>query len=258
MNKDTSENLTIHFKVQGNTSALGLLAANPEVVNGDVYAEDGFIYRDGIKIRKYWQWRDGWNHFWGPTVYQLSRVEAIYNKLWLRRAKHYEKLCKLIEETYGKAPFGKDVLPSNKLWTPKFKLAFAKLHSEGGKLSILCYEIGEHFRGEIGAAIRWIDFEKDEVPDQQTIDSLLSLGQPIHNLEFTQMPKWWSRIKSLFIEAIAVHLKANHRNLELNQTFHIKINGRDYWGKLELVMDMFVEVKIFSWPEDTIPTIIVK
>jgi len=80
------------------TSFLSLFAQASDIAEGDFYSDDGYIYRDGKRARKYFAYRQGWKHFWSPVTKDLRRLERIVERLnqkldaaWARHLKMWHE-----------------------------------------------------------------------------------------------------------------------------------------------------------------------
>lgn len=94
-NKVTAGDISV--TIPSDKSMLSILGNN-SFINGTTFAKDGYIYKGKKKLKKYFISREGWNHFWEPTLSQISRIEAAYQKASKRHTKRWKNLFKIVHK----------------------------------------------------------------------------------------------------------------------------------------------------------------
>jgi len=78
-------------------SSLGIISHN-NVFDGDDFRDDGYVYRNNKKVRKWFSSMGDWEHFWHPVLNDIPRLESLYHRLMERNHRHWDVLWKHVEK----------------------------------------------------------------------------------------------------------------------------------------------------------------
>lgn len=208
-------------KVPTDRSMLSVLAVNA-FSDGDDFRPDGYVYRDGEKVRRWFSTLDRNIRVWHPKLDDLTKLEATRWKV----------------RSYVKNEFDKI--------KPKYdKVAEAD--------SFYChYDNGPRANG-------FIKFEKDKgvswswISDRNPVGDL-PLRQDLGDLWFS----WERRAKDLrsrewktrlaFLKGVENKFYKRFLEDKELEVLHAIINGRSYWIRHQTRYDIYVDV--FAYPEN--------
>lgn len=89
------------IQVPRDVSALSVLGhAYNEAFNGDVFAEDHWVYRDGKKQRKWFTSTHDIKSLWPPHLDELARIEALYQRYLAKQQNVWKDRVEAAVERY--------------------------------------------------------------------------------------------------------------------------------------------------------------
>lgn len=251
-----------HVKVQmpTNRSFLGLVGANPTIMDGDDFRKDGFVYnRDGQPYRKWFinlydpHGNNQYGRIWEPKLEDISALEALrwwaleWTKRWYER-KHgpiYRAICALCDEKENiswKDPLVIHAQASHPRMNPE-KYRWIEFHFN---------PIDPYFKKssvDFPYSYSW-DWIEGEVDDPQHVD----LGQPFYEIDHHQ--RTVQKRKHVFVAAFDMAIDRliwgeTLPKAEWDQTLQLEINGRMYWFNSERTRDPTRPYvwKPLHWPE---------
>ena len=200
------------FKLPSDTSVLAVIG-NP-INQGEDFRDDGYVYKKNKRLRKWFTHRQGWNHFWRPTLLQISRIEALYMKASARYNKKWEKIVDVWKKIFAtkkrKDKHGRTA-------------AIAHFQDEKGWGSFFIREDKEY-----GLCSSW-DWLKEK--PKRLINH--ELGNKLWKMQ-DQMNEQKIRYRLQDLLATAIQDKfyrdfGRHKDGESGKVFEININGRKYF-----------------------------
>lgn len=220
--------------------------------NETIDYEQHYVVYNSKPVRKYFEPRNGWSHFWAPTLNQLARIEALYYKLWLRAQQYYAKKEALLKQIKEVAPKFKDVcdVASANDYRANCWVFHAKVNhgTSVGKNDWWRYRIytdeESSFDPESGTT-----FSFDWVNEPET-KYCLDLGQQFYQLDQISIPIWSMLLTNLLEDAIINYAEKyfSRPPAGMSRNYKLDINDRSYWIVGFRKNKTFVEYKIIHWP----------
>lgn len=216
---------TCHIE-DGQTSALSVLANN-FVGDGEVFAKDYFVYKDGKRIRKWFQRRGDIKLLWMPNLERIAWIESIRWRLCEKRDSLWKEISEVIREIHEKGG-----------------VAYARpLHSSE---SSMYWKYRTNDNGSF--RFDWADKPK------KTRNA--KLGQRLYSLEYIRGSALNRRL-GLFNYALGLALERNIcgedyaklRTYKRGQVFRFSINGRLYWYAISVHRGGGLWPSVLRWPE---------
>ena len=221
------------------------------------YADDGYIYENGKRTKKWFISKRGWNHYWEPATRDIIKLEALYQKLVKRETRRWDRISELLEEIYKQAPLYEDVVSESSKDYKRYRCGKRILHAvplhsyEGDKNHLWLYEIGYtdiYMNGTkmLGCSFDWVETPKEQI--------LPELGSALYHLEFHSKPYFLFPIKEVLEKRLHSYVrdKCDPPSMKyFSRTYNIKINDRTYW--FEGMWNKYatrVEIKTLHWPEN--------
>jgi hypothetical protein len=217
----------ISLKIPKNETALAILASNPQgIVNGASFEEDGWIYIDGKRIKKWFTTisSDSWSgrtRIWEPILKDVASLEQRYQRMRERRNKFwYEKF-----------------VPAFKAVVEK-QIAYAQPTRAPGKW-------WKYYSGGESIGFDWLD-EKPANPEN------LDIGQHYYEMDRRMMRyrRYFHKFRIALERAIGNILRDNKPDKD-NLILRLTINGRSYWYVSGYNGYTHIWTKM-AWPEDEI------
>jgi len=244
----------IHFTLPRNESALGLLGLNNFSIEDDgcVFAEDGYIYKGGVRLRKYFSHMKGFEHFWKPVLSDLSRLEFLHHKLYKRGKARWAKVQGIIERIVQEVPV------SQKYGQSVWKV-HAKPYTDNFPGKIWLYTISKS-EGVLGYSWDWVDEPTENKKSQKEIsfsesDPIrMDLGNELCECDhFCQGTFRW-KVANVLNEGFKKFLESKKDPNSFSgfgdYKFEVQVNDRVYL--YQLVHNEFgvKEYEKLSWPGD--------
>lgn len=212
----------INFKIENPELAINIIGNN-KVEDGDTFAKDWYVYRNGKRVRKYYTSNHYLKRLWPPNLERLSWIENLRWKAYQRSDIHKANLKDILFEIKNAGGF-----------------AHAKLEDDKHKDKVWLYKVSS-FKGRYFYNFSW---EKEDV---ELIN--LHLGQRLHKLSMysstvnRRLTKLNKALQSSLEEVVR-----NKRSKSAKNIIH-RINGRTYGIKLSY--DDFDEpvLEVVFWPE---------
>lgn len=239
----------LEITVPTDRSTLSVLANEDtkKMMEGDTYREDGFVYHNDVRLRKWFAYRQGWNHYWEPIINQLSRLESLYYQLSLREQKKWKKISGILAE----------IVASDKTtsqWGEEKHCAHAKVSHTGNyhKPGWWVYWVSPStFVSGPGLCFSfdWLDKEPEEKIN-------LELGQDLYRLSF-RSGNFIGRLDKLLDEAIIKHIRAIMPLPKFqadDDRYDVIINGRSYVYRARLNRYDYPEITKVFWPGERVYT----
>lgn len=88
---------TFEITVPPTRSAVSILSADNGIPDGVEFRDDGYIYRDGRRLRKYFVYHPRWKHYWEPGD-EPGRLARLYSRLQTRFQVTFERLSSVAQE----------------------------------------------------------------------------------------------------------------------------------------------------------------
>jgi len=215
------------------------------------YADDGYVYEDEIKIKKYFLYKPGWNHYWEPATRNIIKLESLYHRLLKRTNRFNDKITELIAEIYEKAPLYEDVIDKDskdyKKYYSKEKVVHAKPdhNKKGDKIWLYQIAPNKYFNNRLAYSYDWVDCSEEAMVYPE-------LGNKLYYLDYHSRPKFVYSIKEILEERLHDYIR---KECEpplvtcLSRTYSIKINNRTYWFMASWKNSHWLDVETLHWPE---------
>lgn len=213
----TSDEMSV--RIPPNQTALGLLSRN-HVNDNEVFSEDYWVYKDGKRIRKWFSYCEGWNHFWTPVLDDIKHLESVYHKLQIRSQKRYGMMNKHLELIMRTSKQTKNKW-GGKSWFIHAKPSRPENQSEG-ECWLYDIHISDYFGGP-AYSMNWVP-----LPSKF---SNLKLGNQLSNLEQLSKPILLHRVGNALDMAFIKYLRRKFPTLnDFNNgnLFEIRVDGRHY------------------------------
>jgi hypothetical protein len=212
----------VSVTLPNNVSFLSIVG-NP-MSNGEEFRDDGFVYRKGKRLRKWFRNKEGWNHFWPPVLDQLARIEALYFKSYQRFTRQQSHVCDILK----------------KIFKTKHKIAHYSCFVDN-KTRYGEFKVEESADGLVYSCI-----VLDKKPDKMINKAL---GAELHKLYY-RSSFICGRLRDLLNEAI---IKAISKEKPEKETiFKLDINNRTYFYRYE-IGHRFSKI---AWPNDCVKTLV--
>lgn len=228
-NKGVVKAEDMECKIPQDISMLSVLGLNPFIDKAE-YAEDGWVYVEGKKVRKWFQSYDRIT-IWGPVLDDVAALEA----------RHW-KVLQYVRKFY------------NETWLParreleKVKQAHAKpTHRYTGNKGWWLYKVREFDTNYQSYPISfdWVDEPKEKLN--------LEIGQKYYHID-QQLHRYYKYallFRTVLRRAIDLYLFKNHKPLRDGITLQLNINDRIYWYA-STMGQWAVEWQKVAWPEDEV------
>jgi hypothetical protein len=220
----------VKFTVPQTQSALSIIGTNA-IYDQDDFRDDNFVYRNNKKHRKWFSYREGWNHFWEPCINELSRIENIYHKLTIRLNKSYEPTNKILEKI--------EKTKKGTKW-----IAHAKQNNDWLKYFI--YKDWARHSG-LSFSFEWLDNKPKKLINYK-------LGQALNHENFKVKSKWCWYIQLLLNDAIVLFLKKTfqEKTKNIEEMFILNINSRKYVYTVGHNRSGGPQLLKVCWPRDNV------
>lgn len=234
----------IEIKIPTDRSALSVLGNSSntrDIQWGDEYNKDGYIYRDGARLRKWFSNRHGWNHLWLPIEDQPARLEAVYHKLLLRSEIRWAKIKVILQQVV-------DSGETSNFHGKQVACAHAAVTHDSTPGWWVYHAYPSTFSGSLGYTNNWCDEPVEKINQE--------LGQQLYKLEFMRF-HFLGGIKLILHEAIEKYIR---KNMPLpkyqveDDKYDIVLNGRSYVYRAHLNQYGGVEIEKVFWPGDRVYT----
>ena len=192
---------------------------------GEIHSDDGYVYRDGVKLRKWFSNISGYQrrkYFWHPCLKEIAKIENLYHKLSARRTFSWERMEEIFEQvTQVSTPI---LRYHEQTW-----IAHAKpthLYEPGEKSYWIFYLYKQYIGGK-----KQFTFNFDWVVEPE-VKILPELGQEMYraNRYNTTCHSRAGIIHLFLLEAIKQHIKSRYgSHTNERRVFQYLINGRMYW-----------------------------
>lgn len=242
------DNTTIQVDLDDKYGLMPLVMNGMRFGHGEIFAEDGWVYSpEQKKVRKWFQPRQGWNHFWAPVENDVSRIERLHvglmrqrNKLWKRQGKVIRAMLKTphFEDQWG-----------HKYWLGHAQPSPSHRYGNGErKLTWNLYKINLRDFNSPSFSHDWV--HKPEFPIN------LKLGQELYTCDRLL---WGNRrlglVEQLLNDVICKHIKkidpkAWDRKLGANKLYQVVINQRSYYYMGCWKSGAYFHLEKVSWPDD--------
>lgn len=224
------------FKVPKNRSFLSVLGNNP-AAHGDEFREDGWVYNDGKKVRKWFiSLKDGYpRHIWEPKLDDVITLEAKYQKVHSKLKEFWANEYKQAYEEMKKAKI------AHAKPTHKFSPAYDGVNWWLYKVSFY----GGAYNERDDSSVRWDWVHEPEEPIN------LEIGQRYYDISRKNM-RWCGylgRFKAALEESIIRFLQKNAKP-EDGKVVDLVINGRRYIYLCVPTSYGFLTFKKEAWPGD--------
>ena len=213
-------------------SALGLLAMN-KAFNGDVFADDYWVYNNGQKVRKWFVSTETIKRLWPPNLDDTNRLEALYERL-------SERMHVL---------WNKTIVPTMEKILAAGGHAHAKPTHEytGDKNMWWVYRVSRR-EERLGFSFDWIDS-----PPKKKINH--KLGEALYKADryHTSLGYRLSIARDALDSSIQQKIRAKIKSSKIENPkdhyFHVEVNGRSYWYTMQRTYWGGYELKCLVWPE---------
>lgn len=203
--------------------------------NGEMFGQDGYVYKDNKKIKKWFSHREGWNHFWEPTLRQIARIEHLYQKAVLKAQKRWDKLSEVLKLIAG--PFDRNY---GDRCTAHFCI------KKEGKTDWGYYDVG--FNTEFNC----LSFSFNWLKEKPTPVMKLKLGNALFKTE-RDRSRWQYQLGGLLEDAIMNKLRTDFPNLTYKnsgEVFELMINCRKYLYVYKFPERHSYGFEKLAWPEN--------
>lgn len=240
-----TEDDNVNLQIPSNYSALAVLGHN-DAYAGDVFAADFWVYRNGVKHRKWFLSRHGIDRLWPPQLDRLEHLELVYRKLHTKQMAYYAKSNAFVTNEIFDGKASKDAEEKKVILyaepthdytdkgTDKYRWWKYTVKTPGWS--------GEH---DWSYHFDWID----KLPANVSKEAL-ELGQKLYAIEYTEARRMRRRFSTAFCyldEAIKNKICKNC-SLDMRKKYRVTLNGRDYWYSMQ--GDRWPELKPLMFPED--------
>ena len=196
----------------GQVSTLSVITNN-YVNDGEVFAKDNFVYKDGKKLRKWFQRRGNIKLLWMPNLERIAWIEDLRWRLYEKYSNLWKEIAEVIDEIHKKGG-----------------VAHARpLHAVKSSSDVAYWKYNvRRSRDGLQFSFDWIK------KPARTRNA--RLGQRLYYLEYTRENTLRKRL-GLFNEAFKLALERNicgehyteHKKYKNGQVLRYTINGRLYW-----------------------------
>jgi len=218
-------------------SALSVLSNN-YVNNGEVFAKDHFVYKDGKKIRKWFQRRGDIKLLWVPNLERVTWIEGIRWRLHEKYVSLWKEIGEVVDEIHKKG----DVAYARPLHDFE-----SSSGSEYWKYNIRHSDCSQG----LTFGFNWVKKPKRTRNAQ--------LGQRLYYLEHTRGGTLRKRL-GLFNKALKLALERNicgehyieQKKYKNGQVLRYNINNRLYWYVISYNRYGVLWPEMLHWPETNI------
>lgn len=225
-------------------SIVGNRTNTRDMQNGDAYESDGYVYRNGERLKKWFSHRHGWNHFWEPTLGQVARIETLHYKLQRRNDATWEKIKAIL---YMMVASGKTVQHHGR----DEAVAHARaLHESDPKIGWWQYRaFKSDYSNGLAYSFDWIEEPEEKIN--------LELGQKLYRFDYRR--NWFSgHVREILNEAIIKFIRDSmpqpqHRIDDVR--YDLTINGRMYTYRGYMNQYNYPTIEKLMWGEERIHTV---
>lgn len=229
------------FQIPPGQTALGVMARNHGVRDGEVFGEDFWVYREGQRVRKWFSYCEGWEHFWEPVLDDPRRIEAVYQRLKIRRDRRLE----MIEEHLRVIMTASAPVPSARYgesW-----IVYAQPYRPENQMDGQCwvYDIHESRRrkGEIGRVMNWAAEPTGAVD--------WALGDRLYHLEMLSRAYFLGLVGEALDRSLQKVIKARHPDwCTAGRMYEVRVDGRHYVYRVDVVVGDYLDLVRHCWPGD--------
>jgi hypothetical protein len=233
----------ISISIPEGLTALSVVGSNciTEQEDGCDFVEDGYIYKKGVRIKKWFSPQDGWNHFWAPLLNDIARLEALYVKLGNRSKKHYAKISDVLRKI-------SEIVAPNKNGI-YYVHANPYKHPQEGKIWL--YEIHKSDMGSgLAYCFNWVSEPK---PEEY---KFIELGNELYELDSVKnhfLYKIEKVLNRAFQDFLSEKKSAHEFSyFERDTLFEITVNSRKYVYYIAENRYGGVHYEKLIWPGDRI------
>jgi hypothetical protein len=222
----------IQISIPKGILALSILSSN-SFSDEEEFREDGYVYKDGVRLRKWFSYQRGWKYFWKPCLNNIPRLENVYHRLCLRSSRNWANIEKMMKHIRNVVP--KTVSHGENT----FKVCSDYAYSRGGNTEYFQYSIYE--RGSYSSD--WVSSEEYEK------DKNVSLGNEFHKLSRLHMRPARYDIGDVLSRAFEAYIHGNKILMSKKEgtLIELHVNGRTYIYRLVLDTNSALRAEKYFW-----------
>jgi hypothetical protein len=219
------------FRVPTDITVLAILGGGNAPCHGDSFEPDGWVYRDGVKQRKWFLPMGSMKRLWQPRLTDIAGIEATR---WRCKAR-YESVWARIEALADEMAAAGIMAADHRYEGRVRRYEITRVADPRGGPARSCWGLG------------W-----DDAPSADLLHP--ESGERVHRLYsyLTDCGGRWGKATRMLERAIENHAFAHIEvdALRGGRPIRLTINGRDYFHAARTNRYGGVEITKLSWPDD--------